>query len=89
MPGAQEAAIIESIAANVRRLRERRSLTQEGFAELAGFDIRFVQKLESGKVNPSATTLVALAKALGVKLDALVRPATLEKRKRGRPPVLR
>ena len=86
MSDEEQAAIIESIAANARRLREKRELTQERLAELASVDIRFVQKLESGKVNPSATTLVSLSNALGVRLSLLFRPATFERRTVGRPP---
>jgi transcriptional regulator with XRE-family HTH domain len=85
MSGAEEAKILQSIAANVRRLRARRDLTQERLAEIANVDIRFVQKLESGKVNPSATTLVTFARALGVRMSMLFRPAVLEPTQVGRP----
>lgn len=85
MSRTEDTAILQSIAANMRRIRARRKLTQERLAELADVDIRFVQKLESGLVNPSITTVVAFARALDVTVAALLREAVLEPTRRGRP----
>lgn len=76
---------LSSIAANVRRLRLRRGLTQEQLAELASLETRTVQHLETGNANPTAAVLVAIADALGVAPGVLFRRSVLEKRPVGRP----
>lgn len=46
-------------------------MTQQQFAEAADMATAYLQRVEYGRVNGSAATLVALADALHVKLDAL------------------
>ena len=60
------------VGRNVRRLRLERGLTQEAFAEKAGFSQQYVSDLERGKKNPSAVTLFELAQGLGVTPADLV-----------------
>jgi len=79
------AEILRSVAANVRRIRERQGLSQEALAEQADLDVRAVQRVEQGKINFGVVVLVLLAAALGVSPARLLRPATLERRLRGRP----
>lgn len=55
--------------ARVRRLRERRALTQEQLAEIAGVAVRTVQRAEDGVM--SAETVAALATALQVPVETL------------------
>ena len=73
------------VAANVRRLREKRGLSQAQFAEVAGLDFRFTQRVERGRLNFSIETLVRLAAALDTTPGALLRPAKLSPAKPGRP----
>lgn len=51
---------------NVRRLRLERDLTQEELAEGAGISQVQITRIESGKINTSISTVVAIAGALGV-----------------------
>lgn len=51
---------------NVRRLRVERDLTQEALAEGAGISQVQIARIESGKINTSISTVVAIASALGV-----------------------
>jgi transcriptional regulator with XRE-family HTH domain len=76
---------LRSIAANVRRLRSRRGLTQEALAERARQDLSYLQRVERGATNLSAGVLLALAIALDVPPSLLVRKARLAPIKRGRP----
>jgi transcriptional regulator with XRE-family HTH domain len=76
---------LESLAANIRRLRERRGWTQEQLAESAGLAARYIQTLESPKANPRALVLVAVADALDVDVGRLFKPAVYEAREPGRP----
>jgi transcriptional regulator with XRE-family HTH domain len=79
------ATLLLYIAANVRQIRSKRGLTQEALAEAVGVDLRFIQKVESGKASISLGTLVALAEALAVKPGVLLKEAELPEVKRGRP----
>lgn len=60
------------IAANVRRLRMERGLSQEGMAELADFHRTYVSQLERCVTNISIDGLERLAMALGVDIIALL-----------------
>jgi transcriptional regulator with XRE-family HTH domain len=70
----------------LRRYRRRRGLTQEGLAESADLDLRFVQRIEHGSTNLSVSALVAIATALEVSPSALFKAAKLAPTKPGRPP---
>ena len=62
------------IAANVRRLRLERGLSQEGMAELANFHRTYVSQLERCITNISIDGLERLAIALDVDvLDLLAK----------------
>ena len=63
----------------LQRLRHERGMTQERLAVAAGITAFTYRKLEKGESNPGTPanprlrTLVALAAALNVELDALLR----------------
>ncbi len=73
------------IAANTRRWRLRRGLTQEALSEMADLDLRFLQRIERGTTNLSVSALVALADALGIEPTQLFRVAKLPPARVGRP----
>lgn len=62
------------VGRNVRRIRLRKGLTQEQFAEISGFSQQYISGLEQGRRNPTVVTLYELASALGVSHMELVRP---------------
>lgn len=72
------------IAANLQRLRGMRGLTQDAAAEAAGLSRAAYRNLEAGRSEPRASTLVALAKALGVSPADLLLPAPAPPRARFR-----
>lgn len=76
------------VAANVARMRARRGWSQQRTADAAGLDLKHLQKLEYGALNPSLRTLVSVATAFGVPLGKVVAPTTVRPPKRpvGRPP---
>jgi transcriptional regulator with XRE-family HTH domain len=55
----------------VRRLRLEAEMSQETLAEAAGTDLTQVGGIERGVRNPSYTTLLRLAKALGTSVGEL------------------
>ncbi len=56
----------------LKRLRMARGLSQEGLGRKTGLSREFIARLETGKHDPSLTTLTKLAKALKVKVAELV-----------------
>ncbi|WP_316979501.1 helix-turn-helix domain-containing protein [Shumkonia mesophila] len=61
------------VGRNLRRLRLKKGLTQEQFAERSGFSQQYISGLEQGRRNPTVVTLYELATALGVSHVDLVR----------------
>ncbi|WIX32387.1 XRE family transcriptional regulator [Salinicola sp. JS01] len=70
--------VLVHVAANVRRLRQAASLSQQALAERAGLSRRMLVNIEKGDVNVSLNTLDRLAEALGVLFYALVQPPDSE-----------
>lgn len=69
----------------LRECRNKADLSQEELAYRSGIDRTFVSLLERGLRQPSLSTILELAKVLGVPPGALV--ADVERRaRRNRPP---
>ena len=58
----------------VRELRIKKGLSQEQLAELSGLHRTYISSLELGKRNVSLINIFALAKALSVTPDKLLKP---------------
>jgi len=56
----------------LKELRKVRGWTQATFAKKAGFTREYIARLETGKHDPSVSTLEKLAKALKVKPGKLL-----------------
>jgi len=70
------AALVRTVAANVRALRAAADLTLPELAERTGLGRSTLAQIESGRANPSMETVWAIASALGVPFGRLVEPAT-------------
>lgn len=57
-------AVSKTIGKNVRKLREKKGITQEHLAFEAGLNRAYVGYIERGERNPSTETLVKIARAL-------------------------
>ena len=69
-----ESRTIDPLLKRLRELRLRRGLTQEAFAEQAGFSYKYYQALEAGrKRDLRLSTLERLAEAHGMELWQLLR----------------
>lgn len=60
---------------NVRRIRQRRGLTQEQLAEASGYSQQYISGLEKGQRNPTVITVFEIATALDVGHLELLRPS--------------
>ncbi len=56
---------------NLRAERNRRKLTQEALANLAGLQMQQISLIENGKADFKFSTLVNLMKALNIEFDKL------------------
>ena len=59
-------------AANVRRLRTERGLSQEDLAEAAGVHRTYIGMLERGEKNVTIYNIERIARALQVKASSLL-----------------
>lgn len=66
----------EIIAANLIRYRKSLGLSQEQLAATTGVTRQSINNYENAKTLPDSKTLSALARALGVKLDDLLRQSS-------------
>lgn len=56
----------------IKQLRKEQRRTQDEIAELCGFTISLLSKIENGKTTPPVSTLVKIANALGVKVSDIL-----------------
>jgi transcriptional regulator with XRE-family HTH domain len=56
----------------VQALRDKRAMTQAALAKKAGLSRGYLARVETGRHEPTLTTLRKLAKALGVPVTALL-----------------
>ena len=64
--------ILERIGLNITIIRERRGLTQEKLAELAGLHRAYIGQIERGEKNIGLRNLEKIAKALEIDIRVLV-----------------
>jgi transcriptional regulator with XRE-family HTH domain len=60
------------IAKKIIHYRKLKGITQEALAEVTGLNVRTIQRIESGEVDPRLYTLKSIADALGVNLEELL-----------------
>ena len=65
----------------LKELREAAALSQDGLARQAGLSTSTVAKIERLDIDPSWTTVQALARALGVSTEAFQDEAPAPKRR--------
>jgi transcriptional regulator with XRE-family HTH domain len=63
-----------NLAANLRRLREGRNVSQQQAAQLAGIPRPTWASLESGVANPTLDVITRVATALSVSIEELIGP---------------
>lgn len=59
----------QTTSEQIRTLRKSKGLSQESLAEMAGINLRTLQRIEAGDTIPRGETLRLLAQALGVDVE--------------------
>ena len=67
-----------NLAANIRRLRETRGLSQQSLADLSGIPRATWASLETGSANPTLAVLTKAASAFNVSIEELIGPPRSE-----------
>lgn len=63
---------LDAFAANVRRLRHERGLTQERLAELADLHLTDIARIETRRRDPGVKVVAKVARGLGVPASELL-----------------
>ena len=63
--------VLKNLGATIRAYRHGRRLTREELARCIDFSVAYVILIERGRRNPPYTTVVAIARALGVSASDL------------------
>lgn len=74
--------VLANVAANVRRLRRTKGLSQAGLARLSGLSRRMIVAIELDEANISLSNLDCLAAALGASFSEVARPPNVTDNRR-------
>ena len=58
---------------NIKRIRERKEMSQGDICRALGFDRAQMSNIESGKGNPTLATIEKIAQALDVAIEDLIK----------------
>ena len=72
MNNLRDKSTLENFGAKLKQLRLNKGMTLEQLAFEADIELSQVHRVEKGKINPTLTTLMALAKGLGITLSELL-----------------
>jgi len=63
----------KKLGENLKKIRTKKNITQTELAKTLGVDKSFVSNIESGKTNPTLSTITNLAQTLGVSTNELLK----------------
>ena len=63
--------VMETLIMNLRKIREEKKLTVTELSRRAGVSVTELSDIELGKRKPRAQTVMAIARALGVKYEEI------------------
>jgi len=65
---------LPTIAKNIKKYRQKQSISQDKLSKLADIAYNVIIKIESGATpNPTIETMAKIAKGLGVSIDDLMK----------------
>jgi transcriptional regulator with XRE-family HTH domain len=63
----------EKLGKNMKRIRTKKGITQGDIVRSLGVSRGFISNIESGKTNPTLSTIAKIAKALNVSTNELLK----------------
>lgn len=75
--------VLQTVSANVRRLREAAGLSMSALARLIDDYPGTIERVEAGKNMPGVGLLMRIAEGLGVTLNDMVQPVPSPRKKIG------
>jgi transcriptional regulator with XRE-family HTH domain len=67
-----EPVTVEAVGERIRKIREEKGLSYDELANVTGFDVTSLEKIEKNEIQPQLGTLVKLSKALDSAFSRLV-----------------
>lgn len=64
-------ALLKALGKRITALREKKNLSQTELGYLCDLDRQSMWRIESGKTNPTTTTLANISKALNISIKKL------------------
>ncbi|QEM10188.1 helix-turn-helix domain-containing protein [Mucilaginibacter rubeus] len=68
----EKEVLLKNLGERIRKIREQKGITQKQLAHTIGKDQQSVQRLETGRVNPSVYYLYEIAKGLEIEVEFLL-----------------
>lgn len=68
----EEENFIKKLGKNIVAIREKKEIKQKELSDLLDMDDGSLRRIESGRTNPTSTTLLKVAKALEISVSELV-----------------
>jgi len=62
----------QELGDNIRKIRELKGFSQQNLADEIGVDQKTISRIEQGALSPRFDLVVSIAKALNIKLSALL-----------------
>jgi len=69
----QKGLLLKKLGGRIRKIRKEKGLSQVELANNIGKDQQSIQRLESGKINPSFFYLYEISEGLEVDLEELIK----------------
>src|SRR5690554_7162246 len=73
--GAMAAPDVDRLGRRLREEREKRGVTVRGLAREVGVSASMISQIETGKAQPSVSTLYAITSALGITIEDVFTPS--------------
>lgn len=70
---AQSNEYLKQIGESIRKLRDRKKMSQQELADYAGISKRMLQYIEAGTSNPTILMLDAISQSLGTTVEHLIK----------------
>jgi len=64
--------LYKAVGRKIKTIREQKSLTQQGLADLCNFEKSNMSRIEAGRTNLTLKSLLTISEALNIQIKQLV-----------------